>query len=90
MCSCILQSVTEDEGSCLEVPPPESQPAMRTAPAEITADSRLQDIQAVMGDAGLATIHTRGLGTNPFGTGRMYTAIRVLLLRSCGMAIWHP
>ena len=67
MCSCILQSVTEDEGSCLEVPPPESQPAMRTAPAEITADSRLQDIQAVMGDAGLATIHTRGLGTNPFG-----------------------
>lgn len=32
----------------------------------ISADSHFQDIEAVMGDAGIATIHTRGLGSNPF------------------------
>lgn len=34
--------------------------------AEITCDSHFKDIQAVMGDAGLATVHTSGLGPHPF------------------------
>jgi hypothetical protein len=32
----------------------------------ISADTLFQDVQAIMGDAGLATVHTRGLGSNPF------------------------
>ena len=39
---------------------------------QITADSRLEDIRQVMGEAGLATVHTRGMGPNPFGRTRVY------------------
>lgn len=39
---------------------------------EITADSCLEEIKAVMGDAGLAAIHTRGLRGSPFGRTQVY------------------
>jgi len=47
-------------------PPSESGKGQQTPTPVITADTLFQDIQAVMGDAGRAIIHTRGLGSNPF------------------------
>lgn len=40
--------------------------------ASITADSLWGDVQAVMGDAGRATIHSRGSSGNPFGPTFVY------------------
>ena len=38
----------------------------------ITADSTWEDISAVLGDAGRATIHSRGFASNPFGPTLVY------------------
>lgn len=38
----------------------------------ITADSTWDEISAVLGDAGRATIHSRGFASNPFGPTLVY------------------
>ena len=38
----------------------------------ITADSTWEDISAILGDAGRATIHSRGFASNPFGPTLVY------------------
>lgn len=38
----------------------------------ITADSTWEEISAVLGDAGRATIHSRGFASNPFGPTLVY------------------
>ena len=38
----------------------------------ITADSAWDEISAVLGDAGRATIHSRGFASNPFGPTLVY------------------
>ena len=38
----------------------------------ITADSTWEEISAILGDAGRATIHSRGFASNPFGPTLVY------------------
>lgn len=60
-------------------------PAVKIA---ITADSHFRDIQAVLGDSGLATIHTRGVGSNPFARTQVhgYRGVAFEVMRNGYMA----
>lgn len=55
---------------------------------EITSDSHFRDVQAVMGDAGMATIHTSGLGSTPFARTRVhgYKGVAFEVMRNGYMA----
>ena len=58
------------------------------ARTDITADSHFKDIQFVLGDAGIATIHTRGLGSNPFARTQVhgYKGVAFEIMRNGYMA----
>ena len=62
--------------------------ASDTPRIDITADSHFKDIQSVLGDAGIATIHTRGLGSNPFARTQVhgYKGVAFEIMRNGYMA----
>ena len=53
---------------------PEGSTASEQLPSRpsITADSTWEEISAILGDAGRATIHSRGFASNPFGPTLVY------------------
>ena len=53
---------------------PEDSTASEQLPSRpsITADGTWEEISAILGDAGRATIHSRGFASNPFGPTLVY------------------